>query len=412
MIETITAPAPGPLGLPRLSMLPLLKAISLRVLPKDLNGAMQVSWPSGARLRIGTHTGGREPELHIINPLRFYALVARRGSLGFAEAFIAGHVECDDLTGLFSFYLDNYRRLEAAGDSLGLDVGGADKTAHETRANTKRMSKQNIADHYDLGNDFYRQWLCPEMLYSSALYGAEGLSLEDAQTAKLDLILQQIAPEPGAHILEVGCGWGALAARAARDHGARVTGITLSEEQLAWAEAMVAREGLDHACDFRLQDYRDTDGTFDHIMSVEMIEAVGQEFWPDYFSMLSQRLAPGGNAVIQAITIHEDNFAAYSQTVDFIQRYIFPGGMLPTKSAIREEGRKVGLHLESQTCFGVSYARTLAEWRDRFEAAWDQIVPLGFDERFRRTWLYYLGYCEAGFLDGTIDVGVYSLRKV
>ena len=411
MIETLSGPRPGPLGLPRLSFLPLLRAIAGRMFPPDLTGAMQIVWPSGTKLRIGRSDGRPEPVLTINRPARLVAKVARRGSLGFADAYIAGDVDCDDLTGLFLFYLYNYRKLEASGDRIGLDVGTADRSAHKARANSRKMSRKNIADHYDLGNEFYRQWLDPSMLYSSALYGSDSTTLEEAQADKLDLILEAIDPKPGASILEIGCGWGALACRAAQDHGATVTGITLSEEQLAWSQATAREKGVEDACTFRLQDYRDTTGQFDHIMSIEMIEAVGQEYWPTYFKTLADRLAAGGNAVIQAITIKEENFAEYSRTVDFIQRYIFPGGLLPTKTAIREEGEKVGLTLESQTCFGLSYARTLRDWRHRFEDAWDRIAPLGFDDNFRRTWRYYLTYCEAGFTEGTIDVGVYSLRK-
>lgn len=411
MIETLSGPRAGLFGLPRLSWLPFLRAIAGRMFPPDINGSMQVVWPSGARLRIGKAGSGPEPILTIRRPTQMISKVARRGSLGFAEAYISGDVDCDDLTGLFLFYLSNYSQLEAAGDKLGLDVAQNDRAAHVSRANSRKMSRQNIADHYDLGNEFYRLWLDPGMMYSSALYGADASSLEDAQSAKLDLILEAMNPAPGASILEIGCGWGALACRAAREHGAKVTGITLSEEQLAWSRRTAQEAGLSEACSFHLQDYRDTEGQFDHIMSVEMIEAVGQEYWPAYFRTLADRLTAGGNAVVQAITIDEKNFPSYSQTVDFIQRYIFPGGLLPTKTIIREEGEKVGLTLESQTCFGLSYARTLKDWRHRFEEAWDQIAPLGFDDRFRRTWRYYLTYCEAGFRDGTVDVGVYSLRK-
>ena len=411
MIETVRRAPPGLLGLPRLSLLPLVRAIAARMFPADLDGSIQVVWTSGATLRIGQAAGGAEPVVTVNRPARLFWKVARRGSLGFADAFIDGDVDCDDLTGLFLFYLDNYKRLEKAGDKVGLDVSREDRHAHSARANTRKMSRRNIADHYDLGNEFYRQWLDPSMLYSSAVYGPEATTLEAAQSAKLDLIVAAMNPAKGARVLEIGCGWGALALRLARERGAHVTGITLSQEQLLWAREAAAREGLSDRAEFRLQDYRDTEGSFDHIMSVEMIEAVGQEYWPAYFRTLADRLVAGGNAVIQAITIREENFPAYSRTVDFIQRHIFPGGLLPTKTVIREEGRKVGLTLEDATCFGPSYARTLAEWRHRFEAAWDDIAALGFDERFRRTWLYYLTYCEAGFREGTIDVGVYSLRK-
>lgn len=389
----------------------VIRAIAKRLLPAAPKGSIVFELPGGRRIRYGTPdaTYGPEPVL-VVHRYRALLKAVRRGSLGFAEAIIDGDLDSPDLVSVLLFYRRNQPRIEAKASSV-FRVRGSDKKAHRRRENSKSNSRTNISEHYDLGNEFFRLWLDPSMLYSSALFPNDTSTLEASQMVKLDHILDEMAPEPGQHVLEIGCGWGALARRAAETRGVSVTGITLSHEQLAWARAETERAGLSDACTYKLEDYRDTDGTYDHIMSVEMIEAVGADYWPTYFETLNARLKPGGAAVLQAITIDEAAFPEYRASADFIQRYIFPGGMLPTKTIIREEATRVGLVPDTATCFGRSYARTLAEWRVRFVAAWPEIEALGFDERFRRTWMYYLDYCEAGFLDGIIDVGIYRLRK-
>jgi len=400
-----------PIEPPRLlSLAALLGAITTRILPDNLEGSLLIVMPSGEMQRFGqfSPSHGPEPVLTIHRPYALLWKALRRGSLGFAEAYVEADISCSDLLGIFLFYQRNEQSLIDAG-ARWFKVRTGDVQAHAKRHNSRENSRENISEHYDLGNEFFRRWLDPSMLYSSALYGPKATTLEDAQMAKLDLILDRMSPKEGAKILEIGCGWGALARHATERCNAHVTGITLSHEQLAWAEAENKAQGQSNA--FRLQDYRDTEGTFDHIMSVEMIEAVGQDYWPSYFETLNARLKPGGTALIQAITIDEKSFPNYSRTADFIQRYIFPGGLLPTKTTILEEGARNGLTLETTDTFALSYAETLREWLNRFEAAWPEIKTLGFDDRFRRIWRYYLEYCEAGFREGMIDVGVYRLRK-
>ncbi|MGB6536688.1 MAG: cyclopropane-fatty-acyl-phospholipid synthase family protein [Xanthobacteraceae bacterium] len=281
---------------------------------------------------------------------------------------------------------------------------------HWLRANTRRGSRRNIAAHYDLGNDFFRAWLDHGMSYSSALYrGTE--SLEQAQEQKLDRIAELLALRGGESVLEIGCGWGALAERLLHQFGATVFAITLSEEQLRYARTRLARDVRQKRANLRLLDYRDVRGRFDRVVSIEMIEAVGERYWPVYFAKLRESLHQGGVAVLQAITIAEQRFAAYRSRPDFIQRRIFPGGMLPTRSIIEQEAARAGLKLVHHESFGDSYAKTLAEWRGRFKRACPYIQESGFDDRFRRLWEYYLAYCEVGFRLGTVDVGFFKLAE-
>ena len=314
-----------------------------------------------------------------------------------------------DLKALFEFYLANEAAITRAMPHVN-DTRSADRSHHLSRANTRAGSRRNIADHYDLGNAFYSLWLDPSMLYSSGIYRDADDTLEAAQAEKLARILESLELSGGETLLEIGCGWGALATAAAQAN-ARVTAITISAEQLAGARSRIAEAGVADRAEVRFEDYRDTTGTFDRLVSIEMIEAVGEENWPLFFGTVSNRLKPGGSAVIQAITIHEDAFARYRENPDFIQRYIFPGGMLPTVELMTERAGDARLAFETVERFGMSYALTLAEWRRRFEAAWPEIAKLGFDERFRRMWRYYLVYCEIGFERGLIDVGLYRLRK-
>ena len=280
-----------------------------------------------------------------------------------------------------------------------------------SRANSKEGSKKNISEHYDLGNDFYAEWLDPSMTYSSALFASDNVSLEEAQHQKYRRVAELAGVTQGSSVLEIGCGWGGFAETAAKDFGANVYGITLSREQLKYAQDRLAAQGLSNLATLHLEDYRDTRGQFDHVASIEMIEAVGEEHWPSYFRTVHDRLKPGGTAAIQAITINEADFDEYRSGPDFIQRFIFPGGMLLTKTAMKEQGDKAGLILENVENFRLSYARTLRLWADRFKERWSEITKLGYDEAFRRKWIYYLNYCEAGFLEGSIDVGIYQYRR-
>ena len=371
-------------------------------------GRLSVRLPSGAEIALGSATIGPSAQITLKTHGAIYKTLLR-GQIGFAESYIAGDFDSDSLIDLFDYYVENEAALAAAAPAL---VGSRwiDRLFHRRRTNTRSGSRRNIAAHYDLGNDFYRLWLDADLNYSSGIYLSPLASLDDAQAEKHRRILWALELSPEHALLEIGCGWGAFAEAAARACRS-VTGITISQQQYDIAQARLQRAGLASRAAIRFQDYRDTPGSFDRIVSIEMIEAVGEEHWGTYFRTLSDRLNSGGKAVIQAITIREDLFDSYRRNPDFIQRYVFPGGMLPTTSAMARHAQEAGLAFETVETFGSSYARTIADWRARFDAAWPCISELGFDERFRRIWTYYLAYCEVGFARGTIDVGLYRLTK-
>ena len=383
-------------------------------------GRLQLTLPSGEIAVLGQPDGSGATAI-VLNNYRVLWKLMRGGLLGFAESYMDGDFATDDLKAVFDCYLANEQAMSAAVPAL-VSTRRSDRRFHLSRANTRAGSRRNIAAHYDLGNAFYRLWLDKSMSYSSGIYpgaDASGLgperqskdaSLEVAQQEKHDHILAALDLQRGQSLLEIGCGWGALAEAAGR-RGADVTAITISREQHAEASARIEAAGLRDSVEIRFQDYRDVAGAFDRIVSIEMIEAVGEEHWPLYFRAIADRLRPGGSAVIQAITIREDIFELYRQKPDFIQRYIFPGGMLPTVDRMRQGTVAEGLGFEELERFGASYALTLADWRRRFDAAWPRIEAMGFDQRFRRMWSYYMIYCEVGFERGLIDVGLYRIRK-
>lgn len=382
---------------------PILK----RLLARIAVGSLTIVTPQGERLVARGAAAGPAAELRIHRG-RLLRRLLFGGDIGFAEAYMDGDWSSPDLPGLLELAAVN---IDAVRSTITLNplVALIGRLRHRLRANTRQGSRRNIAFHYDLGNAFYRLWLDESLTYSSALYATPDQTLEAAQAAKLARIVELLRVEPGARVLEIGCGWGALACRMA-EHGAEVTALTISEAQAEEARRRVAESNLTGSVEVRLQDYRDADGRFDRIASVEMVEAVGERYWPVYFATLRERLVPGGRAVLQAITIAEDRFEEYRRQTDFIQRYVFPGGMLPTPSILADEARRAGLRVVESETFGLSYAWTLAEWRRRFLAAWPNIENLGFDTRFRRLWEYYLAYCEAGFRAGSIDVGLYVLE--
>lgn len=386
----------------------LLHMAASRMLRFTPDGAIVVEMPSGFRYRFGDASTQDAPLIRL-NSHAVLRKAMMRGKLGFADGYIAGDIDMPDPTGVFRFFLRNEDAFTEAGGSL-FKVRLPDLHFHRKRHNSRQNSRNNIAAHYDLSNDFFSLWLDPRMIYSSALYNSGDETLEEAQRAKIARIVELMDIEPGHNVLEIGCGWGALARQIAIEGRARVTGITLSREQLSHCVDEAERNGIESACDFRLEDYRDSAGTFDRIVSIEMIEAVGEDYWPEYFATLRERMSDTGSAVVQAITIDEKHFDAYRAGTDFIQRYVFPGGMLPTVPIIAEQAKAAGLVVDHMEHFGESYAHTLREWRRRFEAAWPRIEKLGFDERFRRMWRYYLTYCEAGFDGKAIDVGLYRLR--
>lgn len=387
----------------------IVERVGVRLLGTVQYGALTVIFPNGRTRTVGNPATGEHAVLKL-NNLKVIGETIRRGTVGFAAAYMRGDIETDDLTAIFRFFLQNRDIFDDANPGV-FKRAAHDLAYHLSRGNTKEGSKQNISEHYDLGNDFYGQWLDPSMTYSSALFISGDQSLEQAQREKYHHVADAAGITEGSSVLEIGCGWGGMAETAAKDYQANLYGITLSKEQLRFAQKRLKKQNLDKLATLHFEDYRDTEGQFDHVVSIEMIEAVGEDHWPDYFQTVHDRLKPGGTAAIQAITINEMDFEHYRSGPDFIQRYIFPGGMLLTKTAMREQGERVGLTLENSELFHKSYAHTLKLWRERFLERWPMIEPLGYDEQFRRKWVYYLSYCEAGFAEGTIDVGIYKYRR-
>lgn len=378
-----------------------------RMLQRLEHGALHVRHPDGAAEVFGR--GG--PQVHLfVHDQAVWGAVLRAGDIGFAQAYIDGQWQTDDLPGLLELLARNRAVLEAA--LYGSWWGGlAYRLRHLFRRNSKAGSRRNIHAHYDLGNAFYALWLDPSMTYSSAVFTTPGQTLQAAQQAKYRRILRQLGlPSTGVRVLEIGCGWGGFAELAAREACAHVTGLTLSERQLDYARRRLDEAGLAAHTDLRLQDYRDVAGQFDAIASIEMFEAVGEAYWPDYFACIARNLKRGGRACIQTITIAEPLFSRYRRGSDFIQQYIFPGGMLPAPSAFQCAAEAQGLRIVDTLAFGGDYARTLSLWRAAFHARSADVAAQGFDARFLRTWDFYLAYCEAGFRAGSIDVMQFTLE--
>ncbi len=397
---------------------PAMGRVVLRMLQGLAIGTLDVQLPDGQHARFG-----QDPALHPQAPraglhLRDWAACSaavKSGDIGFAEAYIAGQWSTPDLTALLKVLIANRTHLESIvyGHWLGRL---AYRIKHLLNHNSKGNSRKNIQAHYDLGNDFYRLWLDPSMSYSSAWFeGDLSRPLLDAQDAKYRRVLSEagvLGGPAGLRVLEVGCGWGGLAELATRECQAHLTGVTLSTEQLAWAQERLAKAGVGKQADLRLQDYRDiTDPPFDAIVSIEMFEAVGQQYWPGYFAMLGRLLKPGGRACIQTITIHDDLFDRYSKSTDFIQQYIFPGGMLPSDREFKRHAERAGLKVVNSLAFGPDYAETLRRWRADFQQHIQAVQRLGFDERFQRIWEFYLCYCEAAFDTDNTNVMQYTLVK-
>jgi cyclopropane-fatty-acyl-phospholipid synthase len=363
------------------------------------DGSLELRLPQGRRCLLGQ--GEIVASLQVHDEAVFSRVLAR-GDIGFAEAYLDGQWEASDITEMMLLFARNREHLKKAVYGSWLPMLAA-RLRHYTQRNSRSGSRRNIMAHYDLGNAFYALWLDPSMSYSSALFGEEPLrSLESAQYAKVDRALDRLQAEAGQSLLEIGCGWGTLAARAV-ERGLRVSGITLSPAQLEWARRRAPSAQLE------LRDYRDLSGQYDRIVSIEMFEAVGERWWKSYFLTLARCLAPQGRAVVQSITIADPLFAKYRRSTDFIQQYIFPGGMLPSPAAFRASARAAGLRVCDEFAFGADYAKTLSIWRERFEHQWPQVALLGFDETFRRLWRLYLSYCEAGFRSGNTDVVQFEL---
>lgn len=385
----------------------LLKRILQGFLPPFRVGDLRIVLPSQEIVECRGNKAGPQA---ILNIHRWRALwrMALNGEHGFADGYLAGEWSTPDLKTLLEFCLRNEATISgpAAGSWF---TRLSNRLFHRSRENTKHGSRRNIAAHYDLGNKFYGEWLDRGMNYSSAIYTGDE-TLEAAQKNKLDRAIELLELKGGEKVLEIGCGWAALAERIVR-RGCNVVGLTLSNEQLAYATARLAHGVGNGRADLRLQDYRDVGGRYDRIASIEMLEAVGERYWKTYFAKLRDCLREGGIAVLQVITVDENRYDNYRKHPDFIQRYIFPGGMLPTPSIVVREAENAGLTLVHQESFGESYAKTLHEWQNRFIHAWPKIETLGFDQRFRRMWEFYLTYCEIGFTFGAVDVRFFKLVR-
>ena len=366
------------------------------------SGRIDFVLPDGRRFRAEGRKPGPVAELRIHNPDIFARLI-REGDLGFCDAYLDEWWSTPDLMAFLDL-------IHAGGDDVfdGFPGQGLVRAFERLRfwlqSNSKRQARKNISYHYDLGNDFYGLWLDDTMTYSSALFKTGQESLEKAQMQKYESMVDQMGVKPGDHVLEIGCGWGGFAEYAAKERGLKVTGLTISQEQFKFAQDRIAKAGLQDQVEFKLQDYRDERGTYDGIASIEMFEAVGEKYWPVYFETVRNRLKPGAQGTFQIITVQHRRWDVYRKGVDFIQKYIFPGGMLPSPVVLREEIEKAGLEVKGSIEFGPSYGQTLSRWYDTFNEKWDEIHKLGFDERFRRMWNFYLASCSSTFNYGNCDV--------
>lgn len=385
----------------------------LKLLGRLKNGSLTVELPDGLVCHFGQNVGGQTPSATLnLKNWSVCGATLKSGDIGFAEGYIHGDWSTPNLTELLKLFIRNRQQVEDAiyGNWFGRLLY---RIKHLLNRNTRSNSQKNIHAHYDLGNAFYQLWLDDTMNYSSAWFDGDFVRpLRDAQSAKVRRALHMSDVQPGDRVLEIGCGWGALAEMASTEFDASVVGVTLSTEQLAFAQARMARLGVQKKTDLRLQDYRDiNDGPFDAICSIEMIEAVGKEYWDTYFERIARLLKPGGRACVQSIVIDDALFERYIASTDFIQQYIFPGGCLPCPSAVRQAARAAGLEVVDELAFGTDYAETLRRWRLQFLAQRQQVLALGFDDRFIRIWEFYLSYCEAAFDMANIDLVQYTLRK-
>ena len=386
---------------------------ALKMLLRLKHGTLTVQFPDGSLQRFGSG-GAPTASLHLHN-WKPCSAALRSGDIGFAESFIAGDWSSPHLSDLLQVFIVNRKEVEDAiyGSWLGR-LGYRIK--HLLNRNTKANSQKNIHAHYDLGNAFYALWLDRTMNYSSAIFQRPETTMAQGQQAKVARALSMARVRPGDRVLEIGCGWGALAEMATTEFGASIVGVTLSTEQLDWAKARMAGLGAADKADLRLQDYRDigrttADAPFDAICSIEMVEAVGREYWPEYFQTVARLLKPGGHACIQTIVIADELFERYVRSTDFIQQYIFPGGCLPCPREFRAQAAAAGFDVVDEFSFGQDYARTLQIWRDEFLAQESRVLQLGFDKRFIRIWEFYLAYCEAAFVQANTSVMQFTLRK-
>lgn len=388
---------------------PFKTRIFLKIMERIQIGHLALYLPDGSCREFIGKTPGRKAELVV----RDYAAIAKilaSSDIGLAEAYRDQMVDSPDMTSLLLLCIENQKALTDVfrGSFFGMIYY---RIRHLFRGNSRKGSKKNIEAHYDLGNNFYQLWLDPSMTYSSALFQNEGESLEEAQKNKYQRIIDTIKPKSTDHILEVGCGWGSFALMAAAQTGCKVTCLTLSNEQFQYATDRVKQMGLQSLVNIKLCDYRDEPGTYDHIVSIEMIEAVGEEYWEQYFKMIKDKLKPGGKAMLQSIYMVDDHFDNYRKSTDFIQQYIFPGGMVLAPQVFNEFSKKNDLEIKDFFHFGLDYAKTLNLWRKEFSRKYEEVKQIGFDESFLKIWDFYYVYCEAGFLSRRIDVAQIVLEK-
>ena len=373
------------------------------------HGRLDFVLPDGRRFRAEGRAAGPVAELAIHNTDVFARLI-REGDLGFCDAYLDGWWDTPDLMAFLDLVHADNDDLYDGFPGMSL-VRAYERLRFWLNSNSRRQARRNISYHYDLGNEFYGLWLDDTMTYSSALFETGQESLENAQIAKYASMVDQMEVQPGDHVLEIGCGWGGFAEYAARERGLRVTGLTISKEQFNYARDRIARAGLAGQVEFKLQDYRDERGQYDGIASIEMFEAVGEKYWPVYFDTVRERLRPGKSATLQIITVQDKRWEVYRRGVDFIQKYIFPGGMLPSRKALLDEIEQAGLGVLRSVEFGESYSQTLRRWHETFNSRWDEVARLGFDQRFRRMWNFYLTSCAATFHSGNCDVTQITVRR-
>jgi cyclopropane-fatty-acyl-phospholipid synthase len=383
--------------------LPLKAQAALRAAAHLPRGTLTITTPDRHVFKVGGKQPGPDASIVLHNwnlPRRAFA----GGTIGVAESYMDGEWDSPDVATFLELFVVNEQVGEDLAGGSNWFINTVQRLRHWLNENTRARSRKNISAHYDLGNAFYREWLDPTMTYSSALFDEGANDLESAQTAKYRALARNIGITADSKVLEIGCGWGGFAEYAAREIGAFVTGLTISREQFDYATQRMQKAGLSEKVEIKFQDYRDEKGKYDHVASIEMFEAVGEKYWPVFFGKVKECLNPGGSAGMQIITINDKSFDRYRKRPDFIQRYVFPGGMLPTPEKLKKLGKDFGLDLYRENVFPQDYARTLAEWRQRFWGSWDRLRHLGFDGRFKKLWEFYLFYCEAGFRSEYIDV--------
>ena len=389
--------------------LPRYFAQSFGVMKKLNNGTLDVKLEDGRVFRAQGLLDGPKAEFTVHNDDLFARLI-REGDLGFSDAYLDGWWTTPDLQTFMDLMHAENDEVYEGFPGMAL-VRLYERARFWLQSNSKKQAKKNISYHYDLGNDFYSLWLDKSMTYSSAYFKKDTETLEKAQENKYEIIIDQLGVKAGDHILEIGCGWGGFGEYAASKRGLKVTGLTISKEQYDYAVERIKKAGLSSLVEIKLQDYRDEVGVYDGIASIEMFEAVGEKYWPVYFSTVRDRLKPGRNATLQIITLADNRWESYRKSVDFIQKHIFPGGMLPSPTALREQVNNAGLSVKDSIEFGQSYSATLRRWHKTFNAEWDNIVKLGFDSRFKNMWDFYLTSCAGTFLSGYCDVTQITISK-